>query len=68
MARKDFVFSVPSLQKDEPKITQRQKQFISQLLQTIESKNVPQATINSLGMWQASSFIDKLIDIKHGVA
>ena len=59
--------SVPSKREKEPKITRRQKQLIAHLLQLIESKSFSQATINSLGMWQADFFINKLVAFRDSV-
>ena len=66
MSKVDYILDVPFITKDEPKITSKQKRFIEHLLSEIEAINIPYQTIDSFGMWQASSFIDRLIDIKDG--
>jgi len=51
---------------DEPNATDRQIRFIGHLLDEIESEGFSY-DITSLGKWQASSLINRLLEIQDGV-
>jgi len=61
-----FRMELPERGPDEPDATERQLGFIRHLLEEIEAEGFS-LDIESLGKWQASSLINRLLEIKDGV-
>jgi hypothetical protein len=63
----DISFVLPPRQEGEPEITERQLGFIRSLLETVDAEGFPEEKLDTLGRWQASVLIDRLIELRDGV-
>jgi hypothetical protein len=59
---------IPEMQNGEDGATEKQKGFIRALMHDVGASGFPEATLQDLGKWQASSIIDQLQSIKKQMA
>ena len=61
--RGEWSISIPEREQDEEDATEKQVRFIERLYKSLNSEGIP-IEPDTLGKWQASAFIDQLIEIR----
>lgn len=62
-----MTLDIPELQEGEDDATERQRQFIRELMREAGASGLPDEAIQQLGKWQASAVIEQLKDFKRDV-
>ena len=66
MSKSRFAFELPGREDDEEDLTPKQLAFIKRLAAELELDGLGVDQIRSFGKWQASTLIERLIEIKDG--
>lgn len=63
-----YKLDIPAMQPGEEPASAKQKGYVRALLREVGGSGLPEATLNDLGMWQASAIIDQLQAFKKQLA
>ena len=67
MSKSAMTITIPGRDPDEPGLTSKQRSFIFRLVEETGTKGLSSNYIDTLGKWQASAMIDRLIAIRDGI-